>query len=40
MDPMRLPVGPAFEESGGGAPTRWEEMEGGQGQLLTSGPLR
>lgn len=36
MDPMRLPVEPAFEESGVGAPSCQEEMEGSQVQLLTS----
>lgn len=37
MDPMRLLVEPAFEESGVGAPSCQEEMEGSQVQLLTRG---
>lgn len=39
MDLMRLPVEPACEESGVGALTCQEEMEGGQVSLLTSRPL-
>jgi hypothetical protein len=30
MDPVRLPVEPAFEENGVGTPTCQEETEGGQ----------